>query len=155
MRKKSSKFHWCTSRELNFIETVYDLFVLMETLVCRFQYFWSYDLDLGVWHFFLNINFHNNFSTVSVWVSYITRVFLLIRTFLGYCIFDTVILTLEFDLFIRNFNLAHKIWTMSARALVFRTTNNSDNTFPWVPTFLPCDLDLGVWSTFWKHWFDW
>ena len=57
------------------------------------------------------------------------------KNFLGYCICNTVILTLEFDLFIRNFNLAHKIWTMSARALIFRMTNNSYNTFPWVPTF--------------------
>ena len=26
MRKKCSKFHWCTSRGLNFIDTVYELF---------------------------------------------------------------------------------------------------------------------------------
>ena len=137
MRKKCKKFHWCTSRGLNFIETVYDLFdnpsyFLWKHWSVGFNIFDLVTLILECGIFFLNINLQNNFSTVSAWVSYITRVFLLIRTFLGYCIFDTVILTLEFDLFIRIFNLAHKIWTMSARALIFRMTNNSDNTFPWV-----------------------
>ena len=42
-----------------------------------------------------------------------------------------------------------KIWTAGARALIFHTSYLCGKTFPWVPTIWPCDLELGVWHTFW------
>ena len=47
-----------------------------------------------------------------------------------------------------NFNLAHNFWTASARDFIFHMSIHCDKTFPWVPLFLPCDFDLGVWPIF-------
>ena len=77
-----------------------------------------------------------------------TWVFLVIRPFRGFIIFDTVTLTLEFDPFFENFNLANNFWTVSTRALIFHMSIPYDQTFPWVPLFLTCDFDLGVWPIF-------
>ena len=49
-----------------------------------------------------------------------------------------------------NLNPAYNLWTVSARALIFHKNIPCDKTFPWVPLFLPRDLDLGVWPVFWK-----
>ena len=59
-------------------------------------------------------------------------------------------LTLEFDLLFENFNFVNNIWIVSAKALIFHMSIFSIGTFPWVPTFWPCNLDLGVWPTYWK-----
>ena len=53
-------------------------------------------------------------------------------------IFDPVTLVLEFDQFFENFTL-NNIWTVSARALMLYMSISCDKTF------LPCDLDLGIW----------
>ena len=50
-------------------------------------------------------------------------------------IFDSVSLTLEFDLLFKNFNLAYNFWTVSARALIFHMIIPCDKTFQWVPLF--------------------
>ena len=54
-------------------------------------------------------------------------------------------LTLEFDTFFENFNLAINFWTVSARALIFNMSIPCDKTFPgaqllfilwpWLPIF--------------------
>ena len=54
---------------------------------------------------------------------------------MGSTIFDILTLTLEFDIFIENINLAYIFWTVSARALIFHMSILSDKTFPWVATF--------------------
>ena len=51
-------------------------------------------------------------------------------------IFDTVTLTLEFDLFFENYNLANNFLTVSARALIFNMSYPCDKNFVWIPIFL-------------------
>ena len=65
------------------------------------------------------------------WVYFVTRLSV------GTKIFYLVTLTLEFDLFSKNFNYAIYFSTMNARALIFHmiTSILCDKTFPWVPTF--------------------
>ena len=62
----------------------------------------------------------------------------------GTIIFDPVTLTLEFDPFFENFNLANNFWKLSARALIFHMSIPCDKTFPWVSLFLT--LWLWPWS---------
>ena len=50
-------------------------------------------------------------------------------------IFDPVTLTFEFDLLLKNFNLANNFWTVSARALIFHMSIPGDKTFPYIPLF--------------------
>ena len=69
---------------------------------------------------------------------------------LGTIIFYPVTLTLEFDPFFENINLADNFWTVSARTLIFHMNIPCDKTFPWAPSFSPCGLDLGVWTIFWN-----
>ena len=72
--------------------------------------------------------------TFEQWVLelwYVTWVFLVIRPI----IFYPVTLTLEFDPFFENFNLANNFLTMSAKALIFHMSFPCDKTFPWVPLF--------------------
>ena len=59
-------------------------------------------------------------------------------------VFDPVTLTLEFDPFFENFNLANNFCTMSAITLIFHMSIPCDKTFQWVPLFLPRNLDLVV-----------
>ena len=54
----------------------------------------------------------------------------------GSIIFDLVILTLEFDPFFENFNLANNFWTVISRALIFHMNIPCDKTFPLKPLFL-------------------
>ena len=54
---------------------------------------------------------------------------------MGTIIFDPVTLTLEFDPFFENFNLAYNFRTVSARALIFHRSIHCDKTFTWVPLF--------------------
>ena len=51
-------------------------------------------------------------------------------------IFDPVTLTLEFDPFVENVNLAIYFWTVSARAFLFHMSIPCDMTFPWFNYFL-------------------
>ena len=52
-------------------------------------------------------------------------------------------LTLEFDMFFENFNLANNFWIASSRALMFHMIISSDKTFFFTfYIFLPYDLDL-------------
>ena len=57
-------------------------------------------------------------------------------------IFDPVTLTLEFDPFFENFNLANNFRTVSARALMFHMSIPCDQGFLWVPMFYPVTLTL-------------
>ena len=68
---------------------------------------------------------------LEIW--YFTWVFLVIRPFSGYHYFWP--LTLEFDPFFENFNLANIFWTVSDRALIFHMNIPCDMTFPWIPLF--------------------
>ena len=54
---------------------------------------------------------------------------------MGTIIFYPVTLTLEFDPFLENFNLANDFWTVSARALKFHMSIPCDKTFLWIPLF--------------------
>ena len=86
---------------------------------------------------------------------YFTWVFFVTKPFYGYqhllpCDLDLVTLTLEFDLFSKNFNLANNFWTVSARVLLFHLSIFCDKFFLWIPLFLPCDVDLGVSPIFWR-----
>ena len=60
---------------------------------------------------------------------YVTWIFSVIRSI----IFYPVTLTLEFDPFFENFNLAYNFWTVGAKALIFHMNILCDKTFPWVP----------------------
>ena len=53
-------------------------------------------------------------------------------------IFDlhVVALTLMFDLLFKNFNLGHKLWTVSDRALIFHMCIPCDKTFHIIPSLL-------------------
>ena len=76
---------------------------------------------------------------------YFTWIFPVIRPFRGYHYFDPVTLTLEFDPFFENLNLAYNFWTVSARVFIFHLSIPCDKTFPWVPFFLtlwPWPLNL-------------
>ena len=53
-------------------------------------------------------------------------------------------LTLEFDPFFENFNLADNIWTVSATALIFHMSNPSDKTPLWVPCYWPVTSEFGL-----------
>ena len=68
----------------------------------------------------------------------------------GTIIFYPVTLTLEFDPFFENFNLANNFWTVSARAWYFTWIFTEIRPFHGYHYFLPCDLDLGVCSIFFK-----
>ena len=54
---------------------------------------------------------------------------------MGTIIYDPVTLTLEFDPFFENFNLANNFWIVGARALIFLMSIPCDKTFQWVPLF--------------------
>ena len=58
------------------------------------------------------------------------------KTFAWIPLFLTLTLTLEFDLFFENYNLANNFLTMSARALIFNMSNPCDKNFVWIPIFL-------------------
>jgi hypothetical protein len=49
----------------------------------------------------------------------------------------------------RNFNLGYNFWMV-----IFHLSIPCDKTFLWASRFFyfdrPCDLDLGVWPTYWK-----
>ena len=55
-------------------------------------------------------------------------------------IFYPVTLTLEFDLFSENFNLANNFWTVSARALILHMSDPSDKLKTNI--FYPVNLTL-------------
>ena len=58
-------------------------------------------------------------------------------------IFYPVTLTLEYDPFFENFNLAYNFWTVGAKALIFHMSIPCDKTFQWVPLFFyPVTLTL-------------
>ena len=48
---------------------------------------------------------------------------------MGTIILDPVTLTLEYDPFLKNFNLANNVWTVSARALIFHRSIPCDKNF--------------------------
>ena len=64
-----------------------------------------------------------------------TWLFPVIRPFRGYHFLFPVTLTLEFNPFLENFNLANNFLTMSARALIFHRCIPCDKTFHWLPLF--------------------
>ena len=71
--------------------------------------------------------------------------------FRGYHFCYLVTLTLEFDTFFENFDLAYNFWTLSARALIFHISDPSDKDFLRVLyDFRPCDIGLWVRPIFWK-----
>ena len=56
-------------------------------------------------------------------------------------IFDLVTLTVNFDLYLENFNLGHNFWTITGRAFIFLMCIPCDKTFSTVPKVLtswPC-----------------
>ena len=55
---------------------------------------------------------------------------------MGTIIFYPVTLTLEYDPFLENFNLAYNFGTVSVRALIFHMSTPCEKTFKWVPLFL-------------------
>ena len=101
-----------------------------------------YDLDLRVWPTFWKLySLVNNYRTVKARALIFQMTISRARPFRGYKVnnFDPVIMTLEFDLLFENFNLASNFWSVRALILIFRYQH-----------FLPSDLDLEVWPTFWK-----
>ena len=54
---------------------------------------------------------------------------------MGTIIFYPVTLTLKFDPFFENFNLANNFWTVSAWALIFHIGIPGDKTFPYIRLF--------------------
>ena len=68
---------------------------------------------------------------------------------MGAIIFYPVTLTLEFDPFLKNFNLANNFWTVSPRALIFHMSILCDKTFPLVPLF----FTLWPWTWSMTHFF--
>ena len=71
---------------------------------------------------------------------YFTWLFLVIRPFCGCHYFlpcDLVTLTLDFDPFFENFNLANNFWAVNARALIFQMSNPYYEIFCWYWTFWP------------------
>ena len=97
----------------------------------------------SVWNF----SFTNNFSTipVSARALIITMSILWDKTFLWVPIFFTLWpWPWSLTYFLENFNLAKTFEQLLYFTWVFFVTKL------WVPTFVPCDLDLGVWPTFLK-----
>ena len=62
--------------------------------------------------------------------------FLWQNLFMGTKISNHVTLTLEFDLFSENFNLANTFWTVGARALIFHMSISCDKIFLLVSRYL-------------------
>ena len=58
--------------------------------------------------------------------------------------FYLVTLTLKFDLFLKKFNLDHNFLTGRGRVFTLHMYISCDKTFPWVPKYLPSDLNLEV-----------
>jgi hypothetical protein len=58
------------------------------------------------------------------------------RLFGWYQKFDLVILTMVFDLIVKNFKFGYNFWMLSTRTLIFHMSVYSDKTFLWVPTDL-------------------
>jgi hypothetical protein len=54
---------------------------------------------------------------------------------MGTKIFDLVILTLMFDLLIKNFNLGYNFQMVCTRMLIFHMSVPCDKIFSWVPFF--------------------
>ena len=59
---------------------------------------------------------------------------------MGTIIFYPVTLTLEFDPFFENFNLANNFWTVSARALIFHMSIPCENTIIFYPVTLTLEF---------------
>ena len=77
--------------------------------------------------------------TFELWVLefiHFTWIFVVAKSLVGTNIFYPVTLTLKFDLFLKNINLANNFWTVSARAFIFHMYILWDKTFQWVPTIL-------------------
>ena len=91
-----------------------------------YLFYWPYDLDLGVWPFFENFDLTNNFWTVR------SRAFILhmIISCDNTCLFDTVTLTLEFDLFLFFF-YSDCIWAFNSCEKIYDY---------WYQDICPCDL---------------
>ena len=106
--------HW--ELELKYFTWVF----LVIRLFRGFNYFWHCDLDLGVWPiFFTTLTLLITFEHWVLELWYFKWIFIVVKLFRSFIIFDTVTLTLEFDPFFENFNLANKFCTVSARALIF------------------------------------
>ena len=72
---------------------------------------------------------------------YFTWVFLVIRPFPGFIIFDTVTLTLDFDPFFENLLITFEQWVLELWISLMNIP--CDTTFPWVPLFFyPVTLTL-------------
>jgi hypothetical protein len=59
-------------------------------------------------------------------------------------------LILVFDLLDKNFNLGYIFWMLCTRILIFTWVFFMSSPFYGYKTFLPCDLDLGAWPTYWN-----
>ena len=106
-------------------------------MIVERHYFLPCDLDHGVWPIFLKTL--TLLITFEQWVLelwYFTRIFPVIRPFRGYHYFDPVTLTLEFDPFFENFNLAIHFWTVSARAFILYMSISRNKIFLLVSIYL-------------------
>ena len=78
-------------------------------------------------------------SVLKLW--YFTWIFPVIKPICECHFFYPVTLTLEFDPFFVNFNIANNFWTLSARALIFHMSIPCDKTIIFYPVTLTLEFD--------------
>ena len=93
-------------------------------------------------HFLETLTWLTTFEQWVLELWYVTWVFLVIRPFWRFHYFLPC--DLDFDPFLKNFNLAFNFWTVNARALIFNMRIPFDKAFLSVPLFFTRDLYLGV-----------
>ena len=100
---------------------IFHMNILYDKTFSVYHYVWPH--ELGVWPILKkNLTLFITFEQWELEVWYFKLIFLVTRPLRGTIIFNPVTLTMEFDLFFKNINLANNFWTVSARSLIFHMT---------------------------------